>query len=464
VPDGLSRFYAQRPEWSTCGDDWQCAKVEVPLDYAEPDGQAIRLAVNRRAADEPDRWRGALLVNPGGPGVAGTSYAKLVLPRLGDITDTYDLVGFDPRGVGDSAGLDCISDDTLDDYLGADGSPDTSAEVTGFVSRQKGLADSCRRRSGALLGHVSTVEAARDMDIVRHVVGDPDLHYFGASYGTLLGATYADLFPERVGRMVLDGAVDPTVGGAGLALAQAEGFETALQAYLADCVPGGDCPLGATVREANANLAELMDRIDREPLPGDGDRELTPGWAFYALALPLYAEDLWPLLDQALGAAVSGDGGPLLRLADLYVSRSSDGYVDDRMEAFVAISCLDNPRARTVAEVRADLPRFEAVSEVFGAAFAWSTMGCLGWPVRAADPIPRIDAAGAGPILVIGTTRDPATPYAWSQALADQLASGVLLTHDGDGHGAFGQGDGCVDGAVVGYLTRGTLPRAGTTC
>lgn len=468
-PKGLGRYYSQQVTWSPCEGDFECATVQVPLDYAEPEGKAIGIAVNRRPADDLDALQGALLVNPGGPGVPGMPYARQLAPMLGAVTEEFDLVGFDPRGTGESAAIDCLSDDQLDTYLGTDGSPDTAAEVTELRQRVIDFGAGCERLSGDLVGHVSTVEAARDLDIIRQVVGDPKMHYFGTSYGTQLGATYAELFPGRVSRMVLDAAVDPAVHGLELGLAQLSGFETALQAYLRDCVDSGECPLGDSVEEAEGTLVDLMARIDADPLPtdeyGDDERELTTGWAFYGLALPLYAAELWPVLTQALEAALDGDGSVLLRLADVYASRFGGEYANNSMEAFVAINCLDDPGARTPAEIRQALPRFEEVSEVFGATFAWGGIGCPQWPVEPSQPAPEeYDAAGSEPILVIGTTRDPATPYSWAQSLAKQLDSGVLLTREGDGHGAFGHGNACIDDAVKEYLLNGTVPDAGTRC
>jgi len=464
APAGLVRFYGQRVQWTSCEGEFECGTVEVPLDYDDPRGRTIEIAVNRRQAADADNRQGALLVNPGGPGVPGTGYARQLEPMLGPVRQQFDVVGFDPRGVGDSTAVDCVSDAELDSYLAADGSPDTRAEEQALARELEAFGEGCRERSGELVEHVSTVEAARDLDVIRQAVGDPTMHYLGTSYGTLLGATYAELFPGRVSRMVLDAAVDPTVTGLDLGLAQLRGFETALQAYLTDCVESGSCPLGDTVAAAEQRLIELLREIDAEPLSTGGDRRLTTGWAFYGLALPLYAAELWPALTEALSAALEGDGSGLLRLADAYASRGSDGYANNSMEAFVAINCADDPTARTPAEIRAALPRFEAVSEVFGEPFAWTSLGCPRWPVDGGQRLPEIDAAGAEPILVVGTTRDPATPYEWAEALAEQLDSGVLLTRDGDGHGAYGHGNACLDEAVQGYLLRGTVPRAGTRC
>ncbi|MPZ96810.1 MAG: alpha/beta fold hydrolase [Propionibacteriales bacterium] len=464
APTGLERFYDQQPEWSGCKAGFECADVEVPLDYADPAGETLQIKVNRRDANEMDSWQGALLVNPGGPGASGKDYARSVDNQLGSILDSYDLVGFDPRGAGQSAPVDCLSDAELDTFVGSEQTPDDAAERKEYADAIADVGAGCVEKSGDLAGHISTVEAARDMDIIRQVVGDKVMHYFGSSYGTKLGATYAELFPERVGRMVLDGAVDPTLDSVESGYGQLGGFETALQSYLAYCVDEGDCPLGDSTEEASVALADLMEGLDDDPLGGGGDRAVAGGWAFYGLALPLYAEEIWPVLTQALQAAVDGDGSGLLQLADLYTSRGKDGYANNMMEALLAINCGDDPADRSMAEVQKDLPRFEQRSAVFGAVFGWSTVGCVDWPVQPSEPAPKIDAAGADPILVVGTTRDPATPYEWAVALASQLESGVLLTRDGDGHGAFAHGNECIDDTISSYLVDGAVPKAGKRC
>lgn len=463
APEGLAKFYDQQLDWTDCGKA-QCAKVEVPLDYAAPDGKTIEIAVNRYPADDLKHWRGALLVNPGGPGASGKEFAGYAESVLGDITDTYDVIGFDPRGVGESAPIDCLTDKQLDAYLAEDPTPDTAAERQEYVRSVRDFGQGCEERSADLVGHVSTPEAARDMDIIRQAVGDPQLHYYGVSYGTLLGATYADLFPKRVGRMVLDAAIDPTLSSTQLVRGQLGGFQTALNAYLTKCVDDGDCPLGDSVGEATDRLVALLDELDADPIPGRDDRMLTEGLAQTGIWLPLYSEQTWPLLTSALQEAEDGQGSQLMRLADFYSSRTDNGYSDNSTEAQMAINCLDEPGSRTPAQVRADVPGFEEVSPVFGRAFAWMTIGCPDWPAKAPQPIPTIDAPGAKPIVVVGTTRDPATPYAWAQSLAEQLDSGVLLTREGDGHGAFGAGNVCIDKAVADYLVEGTVPAGGTRC
>jgi pimeloyl-ACP methyl ester carboxylesterase len=377
----------------------------------------------------------------------------------------YDVVGFDPRGTGASRPVDCLGDDELDQYVAEDPDPDSPAEVATYAHFVRALGAGCRARSGELAAHVTTVEAARDMDVLRAALGERRLDYFGASYGTKLGATYADLFPSRVGRMVLDGAVDPELSSRELSLEQAAGFETALRAYVADCVASQQgCFLGDSVDAGLARIRGLLDRVDARPLPTAGDRELRVGNAFYGVVLPLYDRDYWPVLSQALAAALEGHGDLLLRLSDLYSSRSATGYTDNSIEANYAINCLDDPWAVTPEQVPAAYPDFERASPTFGRVFAWGLATCGGIAVSSPAHDRTIRAAGAPPIVVLGTTRDPATPYAWAVSLADELASGVLVSRDGDGHTGYHAGNACVDRAVESYLDEGTVPPDGLSC
>ena len=245
---------------------------------------------------------------------------------------------------------------------------------------------------------------------------------------------------------------------------QAAGFETALRAYVQDCVDEGDCVLGDSLDAGLARIRQLLDDVDAKPLPTDGDRELDVGNAFYGIVLPLYSRDSWPALTQGLKTAFDGDGTLLLRFSDIYSSRGDDGYTDNSAEAIYAISCLDDPWAITAAEVPANLADFEKASPTFGTVFAWGLTNCGGIQVKSTEPTRDIAAAGAAPIVVIGTTRDPATPYDWALRLADQLESGVLVSRDGDGHTGYTEGNDCVDDAVDAYLLDGTVPQDGLSC
>ncbi len=461
----LAAFYDQDLTWQPCKSA-ECSTLTVPLNYADPAGKRIDLALLRVPAQSQENYQGPLLVNPGGPGAPGTEYAAAAAMVFGaDVVRDYDIVGFDPRGTGDSAPVDCLTDDELDAYLASDPAPDDAAEVTEATDWARRLGKGCSEKSGDLANHVSTIEAARDMDVMRAALGREKLAYFGASYGTKLGATYTELFPERVGRFVLDGAVDLNLSSKDLALGQAGGFETALRAYAEDYVQGcaDSCVLGRTGADVLTSITTLIDEVDANPLPASG-RQLQVGNAFYGVVMPLYNQDYWPLLTQALERAEDGDGSSLMTLADLYASRSPSGYVNNSSEAIYAINCLDDPWAIESAQVPASFPEFEKVSPTFGAVFAWGQIGWLGMTSKRTEKPLTIDGAGAAPLLVIGTTRDPATPMAWAESMAKQLDSAILVRRDGDGHTGYNAGNACVDSTVEDYLIKGTVPAADVSC
>ncbi|MFJ8742478.1 alpha/beta hydrolase [Embleya sp. NPDC127516] len=451
--------------WTACAGGFQCGTLQVPLDHAKPDGPKIKLAVMRKPATGPNRI-GSLVLNPGGPGGSGLDFAQYAAMRYpADLRKRFDIVGFDPRGVGRSTAIGCLTDNAMDAFTQLDATPDTPAEEQAWVDGTRSYAQACADKSADLLGHVSTVDAARDLDLLRASLGDAKLHYLGASYGTFLGATYAELYPNRVGRLVLDGAMDPSQSPTAANKVQGGGFETALAAFLDNCVDGGSCSLGATREAGLTRIRGLLQQLDARPLPGDATRKVTESIATTGILSPLYSKEQWPALRQALDAAQRGDGEPLLELNDQYYERGQDGKYSNLMSANAAVNCLDAPPAATSrADVERDLPGYLADSPTFGRNLAWAGLTCASWPVPPTGKPHPIKAEGAAPILVVGTTRDPATPYVWSQSLAAQLASGNLLTYDGDGHTAFGRGSNCVDRTVVDYLTQGTVPTKPKTC
>lgn len=463
APDGLEQFYTQDLNWTEC-DEAHCTWVTVPVDYSKPDGETTRLRMAYYPATG-DAQR-SIFVNPGGPGGSAVDFAETMEGSLGaDVRDQADVIGVDPRGVGLSTPLTCLSDSEFDAYTAADPDPDDPQEVQAQRDGFAKLGEACLAGSGDLAAHVSTVEVARDMDVVRALVGRPTLDWFGASYGTELGSVYAELFPDKVGRMVLDGAVDPTLDSVESSFAQATGFGRALQAYAEDCVTSDTCPIGTDADAGVAKVADLMTQLDAQPLPGLDDRPLTEGLAFFGIAVTLYDKSAWPTLSQALSAAFEGDGSILVTLSDIYFGRQADGTYDSNLgQVISAVGCLDSPEGLTEADVEAQIPRFVAASPVFGRALAWGALGCSDWPIESANPLPQIDGAGAPPIVVIGTTRDPATPYESAKALASQLESAVLLTRDGDGHTAYLSGNDCITEAVDRYLADGTVPADGATC
>jgi pimeloyl-ACP methyl ester carboxylesterase len=466
TPD-LGRFYAQRPAWKDCKDGFQCATISVPLDYAAPAGAAISLALIRLPASDAKTRIGALLVNPGGPGVSGVDFARSAAATFSkSIRSHYDIVGFDPRGVGASTPVECISDKQQDALTAYDGSPDTPAEITGLYAISKQFADGCEAHAAALLPHLGTPDAARDMDIIRAVMGDSVMHYYGASYGTLLGATYANEFPTKVGRMVLDGALDPELTAIGLVRGQLTGFEGALTSFLADCVKRSNCPVGHSVAEGRARIGALIAGADAHPLPSSSGRPVTQSLVVLGVLYPLYdKQNGWPILRAALAQANGGNGDTLLAISDQYVDRDANGhYASNLNEVNYAINCLDRPDDSTPAELQALAAELSRTSPLFGPYFAWGEVPCTVWPVKSAAVPGPLHAVGAAPILVVGTTRDPATPYQWAVNLAHELSSGQLLTRVGDGHTAYGRGSTCIDNAVETYLVAGTMPAKGLVC
>ncbi|MBZ4318224.1 alpha/beta hydrolase [Streptomyces huiliensis] len=472
LAEPLRPYYAQKLRWHSCGSGksaaFDCADMKVPLDYSVPRGGDITLAVSRKKAAGPGKRLGSLLVNPGGPGGSAIGYLQghVAAKYPSSVRARYDLVAVDPRGVGRSTPVTCLSDGEMDGYAQSDPTPQNSVETRRFVANLKKFANGCAARAGRVLRHVSTVEAARDMDVLRALLGDEKLHYVGASYGTFLGATYAELFPSRVGRLVLDGALDPSLDQERVNREQAAGFQTAFTAFARDCARHTDCPLGTRGPEDAGNrLRSFLAKVDAHPLPTGQPRRLTEGLATTGVIAAMYDEAAWPALRKALALAAADNGSVLLALSDAYYERNAKGSYSNLMAANAAVNCLDAPPAfHGPDDVRQALPAFRKASPVLGEVLAWASLSCAYWPTHATGHPHRITARGAAPILVVGTTRDPATPYPWARSLASQLSSGHLLTYDGDGHTAYTRGSSCVDSAIDSYLLTGTPPRSGLRC
>jgi pimeloyl-ACP methyl ester carboxylesterase len=465
----LSRYYAQKLSWHDCGAvGFDCATMKVPLDYAHPvAAEDLKLAVARKKAAGPGKRIGSLLVNPGGPGGSAIDYLQYAaLGYPAPVTSRYDMVAVDPRGVARSEPVTCLSDKQMDAFTSVDTTPDDKAEITQLTKADKNFATACDKKSAKLLAHVSTVDSARDMDVLRALVGDDKLNYVGKSYGTFLGATYAGLFPQKVGRVVLDGAMDPSVSALEGSRAQAGGFEVAFSAFAKDCVKRAGCPLGTTsVSDAGTRLDAFFKRLDAQPLTTGSSRRLTEALGTTGVIAAMYDESAWPTLRDALTSANKGDGAPLLKLSDSYYERDDTGRYSNLMYANAAVNCLDLPPAlKSPADVEKALPAFDKASPHFGTTLAWSSLICGYWPIRNTGQAHRITAPGAAPILVVGTIRDPATPYAWAVSLAKQLSSGHLLTYDGDGHTAYARGSDCIDTTVNAYLLQGKVPPNGKKC
>ncbi|GKQ34056.1 alpha/beta hydrolase [Streptomyces sp. A012304] len=450
------------------GDAWRCATMKAPLDWGDPRGDTIDIALVRAGARGDERRRiGSLLFNFGGPGGSGVTR----LPASGETYEAlrtrYDLVSFDPRGVGRSAGVRCQDDQRLDAFFQQDLTPDDAAERTALLDSTKEFNEACEEHSGKVLPHVRTTDAARDLDLMRQVLGDDKLYYFGISYGTELGGVYAHLFPKKVGRAVFDAVVDPTRTPEQNALAQAKGFQLALDNYAEDCAARSEgCAVGATAQDVKNRIAALLDDLDARPVPGIYPRELTQGTAINGILQALYSKELWPILTEGLQQAYAGDGRILTLLSDSLNGRSQNGEYSNRTAANVAINCADEKPRYSVAHIQRRLPEFRAASALFGESLAWGMAACAGWAVPGAADHPDVSAPGAAPILVVGNTGDPATPYEGARAMVRALGSGVgvELTFKGQGHGAYSRENKCVRTAVNGYLLDGKVPAAGTVC
>lgn len=413
-------------DWSDC-EYGQCAFVEVPVDHAHPDAGRVALAVARvRATQQPAR--GTIFINPGGPGASGREALTWVKR---DGLEAYDLVGWDPRGSGASGWVECLDGPEADAFLALDNSPDDEAERAELEAGSRAFAASCSSTVPGLLDHLSSADNARDLEALRLRIDDRPLRYLGLSYGTTMGASYAQLFGPHVGRLVLDGAVDvnePRVP-------QVVGYERALQRA-----------------GVAASTKALFAQLEERPVDAGGGRVLTQSQAALGIAGHLtIGEAAWPALRRAIAAARAGDAHLLLSAADLLNGRLPDGTYTALFAPFRAIYCADSP-GRTAAEADARWAEARRLAPVMGTGMGLDYT-CVGWPVASA-PRERITAPdAAGPILVVGTTGDTATPYEWSEALASDLETAVLLTHEGEGHTAYGRGSACVDEAVVAFLT-----------
>jgi pimeloyl-ACP methyl ester carboxylesterase len=448
---GPNGFRPDPIRWDDCGAA-QCASLAVPLDYAEPDGDRIDIAVLRLPAS--GERLGALFVNPGGPGASAVEFVSQIAPLLPDtVPEHFDLVGVEPRGLQGSEPLDCGLD--YERVYGVDPTVEDAADRRAMVDLAAEVADGCERSAGDLLAHVGTRDVARDLDSVRAAMGDATLSYYGGSYGTAIGQVYADLFPQRIRSMILDAVVELGPSGLEGATAQAEGFETALDRLDTSCPASGSCRLDDP-KGAVDEVLRLAEEPGGIPAP-DANRAAGPGEAVIGISAALYSEQLWPVLDLALRNALDGDGSGLVELADYYL-----GIGD--FDVYFAVNCLDyawptgDPDAFLAAgkAAAASAPRF-------GEAIVTDYLRCVDWPVPP-DPLEPVTAPGTPPILVISTTGDPATPYAAGVAVAERLEQGVLVTNEGEGHGTVGSGNSCIDTIVAAYLVSDAVPDDGTVC
>ncbi len=444
-------------DWESCGNI-ECATFNVPLDYANPAGKTIELSLIRIKARKPDQRIGVLMANPGGPGASANDFVRIWRGLLaGEIRDKFDIVSFDPRGVGESSPILCH--DNLQELVAADPDPDTDAEWQEAEKVAKDFADGCQQKYGDILPYLGTKNVARDMDRIREALGELQLNYIGYSYGTTIGAVYADMFPTHVRSMVLDGGTDLSLDFEDVNRTQMIGFERALSAYLADC-QAKSC----LTSDPRAALKAIMAKAEAKPIPAPGaDRPAGPGEVELGILSALYSKQTWNFLTRALQDAQNGDGTGLVRLTDQYLQRESNGDYPNLIEANAAVNYVDEECPKDPEAYKAMAADFVKDAPTFGASAATSGLTCAYWKAKA-DPLTAPVAKGAPPIVVIATTNDPATPYEWGKALSQQLSTGVLLTHRGEGHTIYAQGDSCIDAAVNAYLLTVAAPAQGTSC
>lgn len=484
VPPGLEQFYSQALTWESCGDyaksdydkealgadSLQCTHLAVPLDYAKPDGDTIKLGILRRPAKNRGERIGALVINPGGPGAAGLSTAASLADANDTLADRFDFVGFDPRGVGSSEPtVECLTDQEMDEERATDDELDVSPEgVAKQDAESKEYAQKCAdntEHGTAMLANIGTRDVARDLDVLRSALGDEKLTYLGFSYGTRIGSTYAETFPENVRAMILDGALDPSQTPVDEVVAQGAGFQKAFDDFVAWCVGQDDCSLGEDKGKALRQFHDLIRPLGENPAEAAGGRRLSYEDARTGVVRALYSEQLWEHLNTGLNELKQNDGATLMQLADLYLERGPDGTYSTTQDVFTAVRCVDDPRV-TDPDVALQVNREYKEAAPFlddGNPPAAVLDSCAYWPVpNTSEPhVPNVP--GLPKVLVISTTGDPATPYDAGVALAKGLGGG-LLTYEATQHTVFLQGNDCVDEAGATYLTDLTLPKEGTRC
>ena len=459
--------YSQTLKTNACGA-FRCGTINVPVDWANPSGPTFKLAFTFK----PTKSKNYLFVNPGGPGASGVSFVKDNLSGIGtsQLRANYTIVGFDPRGTKGSGPVKCLSASAMDDFLYTDtgytaGSAEdlaaSRAAIANFVS-------ACQANTGPQLAHIDTVSAAKDLDLLRAVFGQTKLNYLGFSYGTFLGTTYAALFPKKVGRLVLDGAIDPTVSDEQQSLNQLKGFDLALKNFMIDCLSTAtDCPFTGSVNQGLARISNYLDWLQTHTLPTSDGRRAGLAVVSTGMYLTLYSNDYWTYLRQAFNQAFDQqDGSIFLSLADFYNDRNQNGtYNSNEFEAFIAINCLDGRSNPDPAAEAAQNAKMIEASPTLGRFWQYGAETCAHWPFPVVKAPASYAAKGAPTIMVVGTTGDPATPYQQSVNLAHKiLAKGFLVTFKGEGHTAYGRSNKCVSNAVDNFLIKGKLPAKEPKC
>jgi pimeloyl-ACP methyl ester carboxylesterase len=458
-PKTLSGYYAQKIDWKNCRQDFKCATLAVPINYKKLSTGTFEIALLKYEA-RTNKKLGSLIINPGGPGGSGVDYAYAAEYIFSPaILDRYDIVGFDPRGVSRSAPIRCLNDKELDANNNSDSKPDNEKEFKQILIDTKNYVEKCKAKNKYLTSY-STANVARDMDILREALGDKQLNYMGKSYGTYLGTLYAHFFPDKVGRVVLDGAVDPTISNFEQSLTQAVGFDHAFLSFAKDCSAKANCPLPAGEGAAINEMQKLFAIAANRPLPTrSSKRTLSETMMVLGTASAMYeSETGWPKLRKAIAQAQKGYGDEFLKLADEYTGRQPDGsYPNNEFDSGGVIDCLDVDEPRTFAQIKRDAEVFEKEAPLFGPYLAYGGLTCKYFGKSQEELIAPTKTTN--PIIVIGTTGDPATPYAWAKGLNRLLANSVLVSLTGEGHTGQGQGNACIDDQIDDFFLTGKTPK-----
>jgi pimeloyl-ACP methyl ester carboxylesterase len=463
----FAEYFNQDLEWEDCGS-LLCADIDVPIDWEDPNSDSVTIALAKQEAFE--HAQGTIFVNPGGPGASGIDFIEYAVSS--DLNDSFDVIGWDPRGVGASTEVRCFGDAQKDEMLY--GTFDEPYLTEGWIAEleadAKDFSDACVDNTGELLAHLDTVSTANDLELMRSLVnGDKPLDYLGYSYGTYIGATYAELFPEHVGKFVLDGAVDPQLNAFDELVVQMVGFENGFRAYMADCLDRSNCPFSGSLNSALQQANALIASVDQLGLVSSDGRDLDSATVGTGVAMSLYSEDYWPYLTELFEGLQNGDADPTFFLADVYNDRDDGSYASNSVEVYEATTCVDNDFTADTKSTLERLQEIAAAAPTIGEFIALDDYAvldvtCSNWPYPAADAPTTYDAEGAAPILVIGTSNDPATPYAWAKSLAGQLDSGVLISVEGEGHTAYNGGNACVDDTVDEFFLVGAVPEQDPEC
>jgi pimeloyl-ACP methyl ester carboxylesterase len=462
-PKTLSGYYAQEINWQSCDQDFQCATLAVPIDYSMLSTGTFEIALLKYEA-RTSKKLGSLIVNPGGPGGSGVDYAYAAEYIFSPtILDRYDIVGFDPRGVSRSAPIRCLNDTELDANNNSDSKPDNEKEFKQILIDTKKYVEICKDKNKHLNSY-STANVARDMDILREALGDKQLNYMGKSYGTYLGTLYAQFFPDKVGRVVLDGAVDPAISNFQQTLTQAVGFDQAFSSFAKDCATKKNCTLPKGKEAAIAEMQKIFVQAAKKPLPTkNSNRTLSETLMVLGTASAMYDSATgWPKLRRAIAQAQKGYGDEFLKLADEYTGRQSDGsYPNNEFDSGAVIDCLDVDEPRTIAQIKRDAKSFAEQAPLFGPYLAYGGLTCKYF--GQSQEVTISPTQTTNPIVIIGTTGDPATPYEWAQGLNKLLINSILVSLTGEGHTGQGQGNACIDDQITKYFLKGVLPHK-TSC